>query len=294
MRLSFILVSFVLLSNYSYGANSLSNLFPHLPPGFENNNKLLNVGYNSINSTPDGKTKIYSKKEKFGNSTLSERTEIEFKDNSNKEIVRVTSAQDTERADSAHWSRSKLQTATFEGGKPVSATACDFTAMSSPDSNVVRDKKGHKRYYLETLLGSQDEKLAGKCFTVTKSICQGIQDDFKGGFKEATAKKNQCMDFATKLRDAASKNYYADEKTSKENINVLANSYDKLHPAPVRYKRTFISLFDNLARGMRSNLSDSLGQVGKMLSLCEEIDFIEKEVIEVTSSDQQATNTKEK
>jgi hypothetical protein len=269
------------LSFNIYGSDSLQQYFPHLKPGFEHDPNSLNDSYTKISTSSGGKTKSFQKKDRFktsiGSGTHFDKTTIQYTDNDQKKIKRIVSIIDTERPDTATWGSTKLKTATLKDGKIESFTSCHYTAngkLTNKEKDTKKDDGFLNRIYWAISEDSlKNERIIGSCFTVTKSICDGINKNMKNGLQGALKQSKQCFKFTKKLEEAITKDYYGDERTAQQNINSVSNAYADVHPLPEGVTRSYSMFVNNLARGKRSSPSLEFSKLGKMLSLCNQLEF---------------------
>lgn len=277
MRYKLISVLLMLMASHFSLASSLDRLIFEADYDLSKTNRNLKANFSNISTTKDGKGLILTKesnaKASIGPGTHSERAFVQYSDSDQEKIERVTFLKDTDRPDRAFWNIAGLKTASVVDGQVDSLTECEFHVHDSSTANQNKKDKS----YIERLFSASDhERLAGSCHTVTKSICDGIKDKFsKDGLEKLS---RTCSNFLEKLKEAVTIDYYGDEKKAQENINHLSSQYEQMHPTPVGYDRKFNHFFNNLARGERSDAVTTFKQTGRMLELCEDIDFHSQEL----------------
>lgn len=254
--------------------DSLYQLFPEGDIGSGDKARVIG-NFDEISSLNNGKTQVFFRKIKPSDTSmpLNERALVNYTDSSQEKIERISFIRDRDKLSEKHFSSSEGKTATLNNGKVESYTECSYFMQAD------RPNKGEKdRSYLNKLFSkAPKEVILESCFTVTRSICEGINQRFDT-IESANQKNKECIEFSENLNEAVSDDYYKDEVIARNNTQHLVKEYNTLSPTPKGVERVVKVRHHNLLGVARNNSKGELKKVGKMLDLCEKINFKENKV----------------
>lgn len=208
-----------------------------------------------------------------GKSTREKQKIFVFKNNG--EVSRISQFQ-MKGGSKGYWQADNFKTVQLSAGKVSSFTNCEsHSEFAQSDwlawKSVVFAKANKERDKIDILMN---------CYTVSHDLCESIAKKFKtDSVKNLRGKEKECRDFVTDFVKATETNnnneYYEFEDKGAADINAIMQLYDAEHIKTGKEKVEWRQFQSYAARGGRSNPLYEYRTIGKIIDLCQSVEFTE-------------------